>query len=331
MNYPYYTGQQDRRLQSPALIEEVGAFRDIDPKAYLPDEGLVDAVNVALVLGQPLLLTGDPGTGKTQLAYNLAAELGFGTPLKFETKSGSVARDLFYTYDTLRRFHAAHNHGSERALDYLTYNALGTAILLSMTPEQRQPLMTPDLRQAGPERRSVVVIDEIDKAPRDFPNDVLNEIEHLYFRIPEAENIEARALQALRPVVVVTSNSEKHLPDAFLRRCVFYNIEFPKPDRLKKILLLRLAADRGDILSDDFLTDAIDLFGRLRLDETGLRKKPGTAELLGWVSAMERAGAQTHKALSEQKQFVRASLGALIKNSEDQNTARAVVDAWATR
>ncbi len=331
MDYPYYTGQQDRQLQSPALIEEVAVFRDVDPKAYLPDEGLVDAVNVALVLGQPLLLTGEPGTGKTQLAYNLAAELGFGKPLKFETKSGSVARDLFYTYDTLRRFHAAHNDGSKRALDYLTYSALGTAIILSMTPDERQPLMTPDLVEAGPARRSVVVIDEIDKAPRDFPNDVLNEIEHLYFRIPEAENIEARASKALRPIVVVTSNSEKHLPDAFLRRCVFYNIEFPKPDRLKKILLLRLAADRDVVLGDDFLTDAIDLFGRLRLGETGLRKKPGTAELLGWVSALARAGAQTQKALGGQKQLVRASLGALIKNSEDQDTARSVVEAWSGR
>jgi MoxR-like ATPase len=289
----------------------------------------VDAVNVALVLGQPLLLTGEPGTGKTQLAYNLAAELGFGAPLKFETKSSSVARDLFYTYDTLSRFHAAQTDGSRRALDFLTWNALGRAILLSLEPGLRQPLMTPDLADAGPARRSVVVIDEVDKAPRDFPNDVLNEIEHLYFRIPEVENVQVRAARDLRPVVVVTSNSEKHLPDAFLRRCVFYNIEFPSPERLKKILLLRLAGDRGDRFGDEFLADAIDLFGRLRLGETGLRKKPGTAELLGWVSAMARAGVQAHKRLAGQKDFVRASLGALIKNSEDQDTARAVVDAWS--
>jgi MoxR-like ATPase len=332
MDYPYYTGDPGRQLQNPAQIEESGLFRRVDPKAYLPDPGLVDAVNVALVLGQPLLLTGEPGTGKTQLAYNLAAELGFGEPFKFETKSSSVARDLFYGYDTLRRFHAAHAGGSQRAIDYLAYNALGKAILLSLPAERCEGLLTPELRHPGAARRSVVVIDEIDKAPRDFPNDLLNEIEHLYFRIPELDNAEVRASNDMRPVVIVTSNSEKHLPDAFLRRCVFYNIEFPKPERLMQIVLLRLATEGagagGPAFGKDFLADAIALFVRLREGDAALRKKPGTAELLGWVCAMARAGAKTHRHLKDQKPVILACLGALIKNGEDQDAARALVGRW---
>ena len=116
MPYPYYSGQPGREPPAAVLIDPPALAQRADPRAYLADAGLVDAVNVALVLGQPLLLTGEPGTGKTQLAYSLAAELGLGEPLKFETKSSSVARDLFYGYDTLSRFHAAHNEGSGRAL-----------------------------------------------------------------------------------------------------------------------------------------------------------------------------------------------------------------------
>src|SRR5215213_9188552 len=108
MSFPYYTGvPQNRRAASPAQLPGSRRARLIDPAGYLPDAGLVDAVNVALLLGQPLLLTGEPGTGKTQLAYNVAWQLGLGTPLMFETKSTSVAKDLFYTYDSLGRFHAA--------------------------------------------------------------------------------------------------------------------------------------------------------------------------------------------------------------------------------
>lgn len=329
MDYPYYTGEPERRPDGPATIEESGLFRQVDPRAYLPDPGLVDAVNVALVLGQPLLLTGEPGTGKTQLGYNLAAELGFPAPFKFETKSSSVARDLFYGYDTLRRFHAAHAGGSANALDYLSYNALGKAILWSLPVDQCQALLTRELAHPGTPRRSVVVIDEIDKAPRDFPNDLLNEIEHLYFRIPELDNAEVCAAQEMRPIVVITSNSEKHLPDAFLRRCVFYNIEFPKPERLKQIVLLRLATERGGApFGESFLADAIALFGRLREGEAALHKKPGTAELLGWLCAMQRAGAKPGKPLRDQKAVIQACLGALVKNGEDQDAASALVRHW---
>lgn len=336
MSYPYYTGTPGDEPAAPVPIPAPALAARGNPRAYLADPRLVDAANAALVLGQPLLLTGEAGTGKTQLAYSLAAELGLGEPLKFETKSSSVARDLLYTFDTLSRFHAAHNEGSPRALDYLTYSALGQAILLSADRSEHVELLTPALLKAGTEpRRSLVLIDEIDKAPRDFPNDLLNEIEHLSFRIPELGNAEVRAGPGLRPVVVITSNSEKHLPDAFLRRCVFYHLDFPKAARLKDIVRLRLAADgpadAGLRLNDAFLKDCVAFFERLREDELNLRKKPGTAELLGFVAALAAAGADTAASLRNQKGPMRQCLGVLAKDRDDQGTARDELERWTPK
>src|SRR6185295_3419383 len=162
-----------------------------------------DAVNVALLLSQPLLLTGEAGTGKTQFAYSLAWELGFEPPLMFETKSSSTARDLFYTYDALNHFRAAQTGASESALDFIKWNALGLAILQSQEESQVHSLLGRDFK-LGRARRSVVLIDEIDKAPRDFPNDLLNEVENLYFRIPEAGNVRIEASEEMRPILVLT-------------------------------------------------------------------------------------------------------------------------------
>ena len=161
-----------------------GSNRDLNwPSHYIAEQGLIDAVNVALLLGQPLLVTGAPGTGKTQLAYSVAWELLGTAPLKFEVKSTTIARDLFYTYDALTRFQAAQSGTKTDPLDHFKVNALGLAIVLSQTSDKG------DLRPREfvnvPAQRSVVLIDEIDKAPRDFPNDLLNEIENLYFKIPE--------------------------------------------------------------------------------------------------------------------------------------------------
>src|SRR5436305_12540044 len=132
-----------------------------DPAGYLADEGLRDAVNVALMLGQPLLVTGEPGTGKTQLAASIAFELGLSAPLIFHTKTTSTARDLFYRYDALGHFHDAQSRKDEtRVEDYIHYEALGLALLLSMSPQEANPFLPDQLRDAGP-GRSVVLIDEV--------------------------------------------------------------------------------------------------------------------------------------------------------------------------
>src|SRR5262249_18563233 len=147
-------------------------------------------------------------------------------------------RDLFYTYDAISHFRAA-QIADTGALSYITWNALGRAILLSRSTEEIREWLSADFVHDGP-RRSVVLIDEVDKAPRDFPNDLLNEVEEMFFRVPELKNVRIDADAKLRPIIVLTSNSEKNLPDTFLRRCVYYNIPFPDRDRLVKIVMSRI-------------------------------------------------------------------------------------------
>ena len=245
MKFPFYVGDGSQpAMETPVELPVSQRTMLMQPDKYIADPGLVHACNVALLLGQPLLLTGEAGTGKTLFAYSLARELGLGEPLKFESKSNSVARDLFYTYDTLRRFQDAQGGRGDgrkdsRPFDYLTYQALGIAILQTRDKAEVAELLPSTFKHLG-KTRSVVLIDEIDKAPRDFPNDVLNELELLYFRIPEIDNIKIDSDPKLQPLVVITSNSEKDLPDAFLRRCVYYNIPFPDRKRLEAIVANRL-------------------------------------------------------------------------------------------
>jgi len=157
-----------------------------DPTGYIAEKGLRDAVNVSIALGQPLLVTGEPGTGKTRLADSVAAELDLLPPFVFFTKTTSTAKDLFYHYDALQRFHDAQFSAEQLPPDkYITYDAVGLAILLSIRPEVANAYLPQSLKDKGP-IRSVVLIDEIDKAPRDFPNDILNEVENLSFRVQES-------------------------------------------------------------------------------------------------------------------------------------------------
>lgn len=326
-HYPYYRGDQVAPQAEQAVkLPPPSVFRQIRPETYMPDPDLVEAVNVALVLGQPLMLTGEPGTGKTQLAYSVAWELGLGEPLKFETKSTSNARDLFYYYNSIGRFHAAQTgQGSQNGLDYITYNALGVAILRACKAEDVRGVVPEGFEHGGP-RRSVVLIDEVDKAPRDFPNDILNEIEGMYFRVPELQNIQIRADVDMQPLVMITSNSEKHLPDAFLRRCVYYHIEFPGSEKLLRIV----AAHLGEAMDGrgEFLSDALDLFFTLRRPESRLRKKPATGELLNWVFAMQRIAPDDQNPLRRSASLALKSIGSLVKTQEDQDAARSVVRQW---
>ena len=163
----------------------------------------------------------------------------------------------------------------------------------------------------------------MDKAPRDFPNDILNELEHLYFRVLELGNVKIEANPELQPIVVITSNSEKDLPDAFLRRCVYYNIPFPQKERLAEIVTNRLGLYSGG--SSDFLKDALELFFKLR--KSSLRKKPATAELLGWMIALQEISGGADNPLAEPELALR-TLSNLIKTANDQDKTKDIVKQW---
>jgi len=321
-----YTGRREGRRTAAGALPGIDVEKAVDPSGYIPDQGLADAVNVALILCQPLLVTGEPGTGKTQLAFSVAWDLGLEAPLVFETKSTSVSRDLFYTFDNVARFQASHAAGTD--LDprgFMQFNALGLAIVRTLDPAERARY-TKGVADDAPPRRSVVLIDEIDKAPRDFPNDILAEIENLYFRIPELGQAAIRANPALRPIVIVTSNSEKSLPDAFLRRCIYYNIPFPDQSRLEEIVLARLpgiAAPEGSMLAD-----VLDFFALVRRPETALRKRPGTAELIAWVNALLSLGADSGASLRSQHDLGARTLSAIAKHPEDQDRTAVLFQTW---
>lgn len=322
MTYPYYSAAAILpRPATPVELPPPYCLAAINSASYLPDQGLVDAVNVALLLGQPLLVTGEAGTGKTQLAYHLAHQLGLPDPLKFETKSNSTARDLFYYYDHLRHFQAAQTgQGSIHARDYLTYNALGLAILRANRPEDIRGLVSEDFKLGEPVR-SIVLIDEIDKAQRDFPNDILNEVEGMYFRIPELANKEVRANPDMRPLLVLTSNSEKHLPAAFLRRCIYYHIPFPDSSRLQEIVECQLGSFAERM---KFLKTALELFEELR--KSGLQKKPATAELLNWIVMLQNRFPDNANPLADRRQALELALPVLIKSEDDRGIVQRMIE-----
>lgn len=316
-----YIGNGKRHPASkPSDFRSYTRYRQ--PENYIAEPGLVNAVNVALLLDRPLLLTGEPGTGKTQLAYSLAWELELGETLKFETKSTSTARDLFYSFDAVGRFKSV---DTSDALSFLTWNALGMAILFSNEEAKVSTYLKPGIRHAG-KRRSVVLIDEVDKAPRDFPNDILNEIEFLRFSVPELGpqfgNEEICADLEYRPIVVITSNSEKDLPDAFLRRCIYYNLPFPNRDTLQNIVAGRLGEFSGS--SSMLLSSALELFFKLRDQSSQLRKRPATAELLDWLLVLRTSQNGNQAALTVE--LAKKTLSSLIKTAEDQDKAEKVIE-----
>lgn len=261
-----------------------------EPGRYLASPDLVHAVNAALAVEQPLLVTGEAGTGKTVLAWSIAAELELGEVEVFTVRSDHQGRDLLYEIDNLQRFYDAQvqDEAARDRKNYLRLGPLGRAFVSEV--------------------RRIVLIDEVDKAPRDFPNDLLHAIDRMELRVPELGVVESARH---RPVVVITSNRESQLPDPFLRRCVFHHIEFPERSQLRRILDERL----GPLRIAETLRDRIvDRFLDLRHVD-GLLKKPATSEMLTWARVLHAAqvtGGELERDLRDLPY-----LNALLKTRED--------------
>lgn len=287
------------------IISNFAKFKKITIKKepYVPDEALIKAVNLSIALGRPLLLQGEPGCGKTRLAYAVAYALQL--PIEeCYIKSTSRAQDLLYTYDAVNRLYESQLPKNANALDGDLDRGLDIKKFIKLGPLGRAIARA----QAG--RRCVVLIDEIDKADLDFPNDLLYELDRLEFKVNEAPEIHYKASSdaKLRPIIFVTHNEEKALPTAFLRRCIFHYIEFPK-DKLNSILKLHGIDDEP--LSEE----AIKIILKLRNPSLNLTKNPGLSELIDWVGYAKAVKIP----LEDLKKL--PHIGALLKQHKDQKSA----------
>ena len=251
---------------------------------YLVSNELRNAVNISVALGRPLLIKGEPGTGKTMLAKAIADSLGLSLII-WNIKSTTKAQEGLYVYDTVQRLYDS-QFGDQDVSEIKQYIKLGKLGEAFVADEQ-----------------VVLLIDEIDKADLEFPNDLLWELDIMNFYIPETkETIQARQ----RPAVVITSNAEKELPDAFLRRCIFHYIDFPDEEMMARIVRVHFPD-----LEKALLEEALAAFYWLR-SVNGLQKKPSTSELLDWTQALVVGGISYQRICAEIP-----FLGVLLKKNQD--------------
>jgi MoxR-like ATPase len=259
-------------------------------RSYIATEDLMMAVNAAVTLQRPILIKGEPGTGKTQLAVEVASALD--RPLfEWHIKSTTKAQQGLYDYDAVSRLRDS-QLGDERVRDIGNYIVRGK--IWEAFDSEVQP---------------VLLIDEIDKADIEFPNDLLRELDRMEFFVYETKQlVKARH----RPIVVITSNNEKELPDAFLRRCFFHYIRFPDKDTMARIVDVHYPD-----LKKNLLRDALEAFYRVR-DVPGLKKKPSTSELLDWIKLLvaEDIPAEALRSTDSRK-AIPPLYGALLKNEQD--------------
>lgn len=251
---------------------------------YIVSEELRNSVNIAIALQKPLLIKGEPGTGKTMLAQSIAESLRMNL-IVWNIKSTTKAQEGLYVYDTVQRLYDS-QFGDQDVADIKRYIKMGKLGEAFLAPES-----------------VVLLIDEIDKADLEFPNDLLWELDQMSFYIPETkETIKARH----RPIVIITSNAEKELPDAFLRRCIFHYIDFPNAEAMEKII-----AVHHPQLERKLLEQAMEAFYTLR-SLPNMQKRPSTSELIDWLQALVIGGISPNR-IKKELPF----LGVLLKKNED--------------
>lgn len=262
-------------------------------KEYVASEELMSSVNVAIALKKPLLIKGEPGTGKTMLAEAVANSLGKKLII-WNIKSTTKAQDGLYVYDTIQRLYDGQfgEEGVDDIAKYIKLGKLGEAF--------------------DSEEQVVLLIDEIDKADLEFPNDLLWELDKMEFYIHETKRT-VKAKQ--RPIVIITSNAEKELPDAFLRRCIFHYIDFPNAELMEEIVRTHYPN-----VEDNLLKNAMDVFYDIRTIRD-IRKKPSTSELIDWIQALQMGGIDT-ETLKKELPFI----GVVVKKDEDLEIVRHRVD-----
>ena len=256
---------------------------------YVASEELMRAVNIAMVLQKPLLIKGEPGTGKTVLAEAIAKSLGKELII-WNIKSTTKAQDGLYVYDVVQRLYDS-QFGGEGVDDIEKYVKLGKLGEAFTADDQ-----------------VILLIDEIDKADLEFPNDLLWELDRMEFHIPET----GRTVTAKhRPIVIITSNAEKELPDAFLRRCVFHYIAFPDKELMAEIVRVHFPD-----LDERLLTQVLEAFYRIR-QMPQIKKKPSTSEIIDWIQALIHGGYDPDRVVAEVPY-----LGVLLKKNEDIDALR---------